>query len=82
MAKNRATDDKNKRLPVLQCEASRESRRNHAWGRLWSAVDRVNNMDPNRPMRHAVQNLFGADPTQETSPRSCRLYGFDLGDMS
>ena len=36
----------------------------------------LDNLDPNLPLWHVVQDLCSIDPTQEACPRSCRLYGF------
>ena len=32
--------------------------------------------DPNLPLIDYVRDLYSTDPTQETCPRSCRLYGY------
>ena len=36
-------------------------------------LDNVDNLDPNLPLGYVVRDLYGADPTQDTWARSCRL---------
>ena len=35
----------------------------------------LDSLDPNLPLRYAVQGLYGTDPSQETCPKPCRLHG-------
>ena len=35
----------------------------------------LDHLDPNLPLLNVVQDLYRTDPTQESRPGSCRLYG-------
>ena len=62
-----------------------ESSANAKKGKLWSPCRevlthirqtdyRLDPVDLNLPLRNVVQDLYSTDSTQETWPRSCRLY--------
>ena len=44
-------------------------------GQIDQIDDDLDNLDPNLPLWDVVQDLHSTGPTQETCPRSCRLYG-------